>query len=162
MRGALSGGDPEQVFQGWLAAEALAIDSLHGYLYWVTPQTVEATRLNGDHHRVLHTLEYYSGKYVLGLSVASDTQRLYWMVKEGNNTLIYYTSLLVGPAPMLEPVHLLQQLPLPPRWVLLTHWSLGDLDAILKMQMLILFYWWVFLELLMIMPSDECHAMLLM
>ena len=44
----------------------------------------------------------------------------------------------------------------------LTHWLLGDLDAILKMEFSILFYWLVSSDLLMIMPSDECHRTLLM
>ena len=44
----------------------------------------------------------------------------------------------------------------------LTHWSLGDLNVILKMQFSVLFYWLVSSDLLMIMPSDECHRALLM
>ena len=43
-----------------------------------------------------------------------------------------------------------------------THWPLGDLNVILKMQFSILFYWMVSSDLLMIMPSDECHRTLLM
>ena len=39
----------------------------------------------------------------------------------------------------------------------LTHWPLGDLDVILKIQFSILFYWLVSWDLCMIMPSDECH-----
>ena len=38
---------------------------------------------------------------------------------------------------------------------LLTHWSLGDLDSILKVLSSILFYWLVSSDLLMIVPSDE-------
>ena len=44
----------------------------------------------------------------------------------------------------------------------LTHWPLGDLDVILKMEFSILFYWLVTSDLLMIMASDECHRTLLM
>ena len=44
----------------------------------------------------------------------------------------------------------------------LTHWPLEDLNMILKMEFSILFYWLVSLDLLMIMPSDECHRTLLM
>ena len=44
----------------------------------------------------------------------------------------------------------------------LTHWPLGDLNAILKMQFSILFYWLVSSDLLMIIPPDECHRTLLM
>ena len=40
----------------------------------------------------------------------------------------------------------------------LTHWPLGNLDAILKLQFSILFYWLVSSHRLMIMPSDECHG----
>ena len=43
-----------------------------------------------------------------------------------------------------------------------THWPLGDLNAILKMYFSNLFYWLVTSDLLMIMPSDECHRTLLM
>ena len=43
-----------------------------------------------------------------------------------------------------------------------THWPLGDLDAILKLEFSILFYWLVSSDLLMIMPSNECHRTLLM
>ena len=38
--------------------------------------------------------------------------------------------------------------------VTLTHWPLGDLDVILKMEFSILFYWMVSSDFLMIMPSD--------
>ena len=44
----------------------------------------------------------------------------------------------------------------------LTHWSLGDLDAILKTRFSILFYWLVSSDFLMIMPSNKCHWTLLM
>ena len=54
--------------------------------------------------------------------------------------------------------HHLQQV----RFRALTHWLLGDLDAILKMEFSILFYWLGSSDLLMIMPSDECHRTLLM
>ena len=40
----------------------------------------------------------------------------------------------------------------------LTHWPLGDLDAILKLQFSILFYWLVSSHRLMIMPWDECQG----
>ena len=45
--------------------------------------------------------------------------------------------------------------------ILLTHWPLGDLDVILKMQSSILRYWLVSSNLLMIVSSDECHRTLL-
>ena len=44
----------------------------------------------------------------------------------------------------------------------LTHWPLGDLDAILKLQFSILFYWLVSSHCPMIMPWDECHGTSLM
>ena len=44
----------------------------------------------------------------------------------------------------------------------LTHWPVGDMNAILKIWFSILFYWLVSSYLLMIMPSDECHRTLLM
>ena len=46
----------------------------------------------------------------------------------------------------------------------LTHWPLGNLDAILKLQFSISFYWLVSsqcLMILVIMPWDECHGTLL-
>ena len=42
--------------------------------------------------------------------------------------------------------------------IVLTHWPLGDLDAILKTQFSILFYWLVSSHCLVIMPWDECHG----
>ena len=45
---------------------------------------------------------------------------------------------------------------------LLTHWPLGDPNAILKMQFSILFYWLASSDLLMIMPSNKWHRTLLM
>ena len=45
---------------------------------------------------------------------------------------------------------------------ILTHWPLGDLNAIPKMEFSILFYWLVSSDRLMIMPYDECHRTLLM
>ena len=44
----------------------------------------------------------------------------------------------------------------------LNHWSLGDLGAILKMLYSILFYWLVYSDLLVIMPSNEYHSPLRM
>ena len=44
----------------------------------------------------------------------------------------------------------------------LTLWPPGDLDTILKIEFSILFYWLVSSDLLMTMPSDECHRILLM
>ena len=40
----------------------------------------------------------------------------------------------------------------------LTHWSLGDLDAILKLQFSILVYWLVSSHHPRIMPWDECQG----
>ena len=39
----------------------------------------------------------------------------------------------------------------------LTHWPLGDLDAILKLQFSISFYWLVSSHCLRIVPWDECQ-----
>ena len=44
----------------------------------------------------------------------------------------------------------------------LTHWPLGDVDAIFKMQFSFIFYWLVSSDFLIIMPSDECQGTLLM
>ena len=41
---------------------------------------------------------------------------------------------------------------------ILTHWPLGDLDAILKLQFSISFYWLVSSHRLRIMPWDECQG----
>ena len=40
----------------------------------------------------------------------------------------------------------------------LTHWPLGDLDAILKLQFSISFYWLVSSHHPKVMPWDECHG----
>ena len=40
----------------------------------------------------------------------------------------------------------------------LTHWPLGDLDAILKLQFSILFHWLVSSHRLRILPWDECQG----
>ena len=58
--------------------------------------------------------------------------------------------------------HFSQMLPHEKQNTLLTHWPLGDLNVILKMQSSILLYWLVSSNLLMIMSSDECHRTLLM
>ena len=42
--------------------------------------------------------------------------------------------------------------------ILLTHWPLGDLDAILKLQISISLYWLVSSHRLRIMPWDECQG----
>ena len=43
-------------------------------------------------------------------------------------------------------------------WHQLTHWPLGNLEAILKLQFSISFYWLVSSHCLMIMPWDECEG----
>ena len=52
-------------------------------------------------------------------------------------------------------------------WIMLfivfkTHWSLGDLDVILKIQFSSLLYLYLSSDLFMIMPSDECHKTLVL
>ena len=42
--------------------------------------------------------------------------------------------------------------------ITLTHWPLGDLDAILKLQFSISFYWFVSSHHLRIIPWDECQG----
>ena len=48
------------------------------------------------------------------------------------------------------------------RWTRLTHWPLGDLDVILKIQISFLLYLYVSSDLLLIMPSDDCHRTLVL
>ena len=76
------------------------------------------------------------------------TWRLCW-TREGEslNWTIRDSHRCTTPPPRMSPV----------RWPL-THWPLGNLDAILKLQFSISFYWLISSYRLRIMPWDECQG----
>lgn len=45
----------------------LVVDSVNGYLYWVTMYSVESARLNGEEYLMLQQQLQFSGKQVTGL-----------------------------------------------------------------------------------------------
>ncbi|NWR30243.1 ROS1 kinase, partial [Tachuris rubrigastra] len=78
----LSRGHMDVVAHVMLPVKDLAVDSVNGYLYWVTMYSVESTRLNGEEYLMLHEQLQFSGKQVVGLTLDLTQGFLYWLVQD--------------------------------------------------------------------------------
>ncbi len=64
--------------------------------------------------QVLFALPYFSGQYVLGLTLDLQGGHVYWMVKDVHRALVYKTGLVTGDAPPGERT-LVKELETPPK-----------------------------------------------
>ena len=127
-------------------------------LSWKTTCLWETTKFNGLFMQVLLYL-VQSRTSLNGMMYSSAaTTGIHPIIMASNNAVW----------PSLAPRRIRQN---SPSWktrrymyciVLLTHWPLGDLDVILKIEISLLFYLYVSSNLLMIMPLDECHRTLVL
>lgn len=84
----------EFVTQG--LASHMTIDSVNGRLYWVTENSVESCRLNGENLIKHFFIPYFSGSKVISLTLNFDLGKLLWYVKSYDRQEIYMTDLIQG------------------------------------------------------------------
>ncbi|KFP73343.1 Proto-oncogene tyrosine-protein kinase ROS [Acanthisitta chloris] len=92
-RKSLLGGSVDVVAHVVFPVKDLVVDSVNGYLYWVTVYTVEATRLNGEEYLMLQEQPQFSGKQVVGLTSDLTYGFLYWLVQDSLCLNLYRASL---------------------------------------------------------------------
>ncbi|XP_053397738.1 proto-oncogene tyrosine-protein kinase ROS-like isoform X2 [Mercenaria mercenaria] len=85
-------GDTEEFVYQALARD-MALDSVKGRLYWVTGVSVETTFLNGNDHLEYFSLQPFSGKQVISLTIDHDHQKLMWYVKGFEDQSLYMADL---------------------------------------------------------------------
>ncbi|XP_035828604.1 proto-oncogene tyrosine-protein kinase ROS [Aplysia californica] len=84
------------------SARDMVIDSVAGRLYWATQHSVDTCWLNGDDHRQLFSLPYFSGRFVISLTLDLDAGKVLWYVK-GYDTQSVYAADLSPPRPGQSP-----------------------------------------------------------
>lgn len=96
-RGTLSNFEPEVLFPLSAREADIKIDSLNGFLYFSTGHSVEFCRLNckDKDKKEFYSMEAYTGRKVMGLTLDFDTNRVYWIVRS------YDGSTLIS-APMVD------------------------------------------------------------
>lgn len=89
--------EPEFLFPLSARETDIKIDALRGFLYFSTGHSVEYCRLNckDKDKKEFYHMEAYSGKKVMGLTLDFDSNRVYWIVRS------YDGSMLVS-APMID------------------------------------------------------------
>ena len=66
--------------------------------------------------QVIFALPYFSGQYVLGLTLDLENRYVYWMVKDVNKAIVYRTKALEGSGELQERT-LIKELDTPPKYV---------------------------------------------
>ncbi|XP_060592485.1 proto-oncogene tyrosine-protein kinase ROS-like isoform X2 [Ruditapes philippinarum] len=85
-------GDTEEFVYQALARD-MTLDSVKGRLYWVTEVSVETTFLNGNDHLEYFSLQPFSGRQVISLTIDHDHQKLMWYVKGFEDQSLYMADL---------------------------------------------------------------------
>ncbi|GFT84439.1 proto-oncogene tyrosine-protein kinase ROS [Nephila pilipes] len=70
-------------------AKEIAVDSMNAYLYWITSNSVERSRLNGMEHFVYMKHALFSGKHVMGLALNFEMKKIYFMVRSYEGSVMY-------------------------------------------------------------------------
>ncbi|NWS52624.1 ROS1 kinase, partial [Chunga burmeisteri] len=81
-RKSLLGGHMDVVAHVVFLVKDLVVDSVNGYLYWATTNSVESARLNGEEYLMLQEQLQFSGKQVVGLTLDLTYGFLYWLVQD--------------------------------------------------------------------------------
>lgn len=74
-------------------ARHMTLDSVEGRLYWVTMSKVETTFLNGEDYLEYFSLEPFSNKQIISLTIDHDLQKLMWYVKGFEEQSLYIADL---------------------------------------------------------------------
>ena len=64
--------------------------------------------------QVIFALPYFSGQYVLGLTLDLENRYVYWIVKDLDKALVYRSSTLTGSGELSDRV-IIKELDKPPR-----------------------------------------------
>ena len=64
--------------------------------------------------QVIFALPYFSGQYVLGITLDLENRYVYWIVKDLDKALVYRSSALTGSGELSERV-MIKELDKPPR-----------------------------------------------
>lgn len=92
-RGNLIGDHPESL--GFIAtAREIKIDAIRGNIYFSTGLTVEGCRLNCKQPTTYFTVQQFSGKQVMGLTLDLENENIYWIVRSYEGSSLYSAKLL--------------------------------------------------------------------
>ncbi|KAG1702093.1 Proto-oncogene tyrosine-protein kinase ROS [Nymphon striatum] len=92
-------------------ARKLSVDSLRAYLYWISPHSVECSRLNGEDRFSYFQIGLFSGKQLMGLTLDFDQNKVYWMVRSYEGASLYQASLAGDVNSPVDSVKLVSILP---------------------------------------------------
>ncbi|XP_076304800.1 proto-oncogene tyrosine-protein kinase ROS-like [Tachypleus tridentatus] len=92
-RANLDGSQPEQL-KLLTMAKYLAVDSVKGRLYWATQNSIECSYLNGFDKQIYFQVGFFSGKTIMGITLNFDSNKVYWMVRCYDGSMLYSASLL--------------------------------------------------------------------
>ncbi|CAM1295286.1 sev (predicted) [Pycnogonum litorale] len=114
-RSNLDGSDIERL-PLMVMARKIVVDSLHGYIYWISSHDVEYARLNGDRQITFFQVGLFSGKQILGLTLDFDHGNVLWMVRSYEGASLYRAKMetrLIPPndASLADSVKLVSKLP---------------------------------------------------
>ncbi|KAG8193693.1 hypothetical protein JTE90_024054 [Oedothorax gibbosus] len=101
-RSNIDGSQPEPLPILTMAKE-IAIDSVHAHLYWVTAHSVERSHLNGMNHFVYMKNDFFSGRHVMGLTLDFDSEKLFYMVRSYEGSILYRACLAKNNNPPCNP-----------------------------------------------------------
>ncbi|XP_055926559.1 proto-oncogene tyrosine-protein kinase ROS-like isoform X2 [Argiope bruennichi] len=74
-------------------AKKIAIDSANAFIYWITSNSVERSRLNGMDHFVYMKNALFSGKHVMGLTLDLAQEKLFFMIRSFEGSVLYQACL---------------------------------------------------------------------
>ncbi|CAL1296241.1 unnamed protein product [Larinioides sclopetarius] len=74
-------------------AKAIAVDSTNAFIYWITSNSVERSRLNGMDHFVYMKNALFSGKHVMGLTLDLVQEKLFFMIRSFEGSVLYQACL---------------------------------------------------------------------
>ena len=75
-------------------ARDMVIDSIQGRIYWVTINSLETANLNGDNALTYFSVPYFSGNYVISLTLDLDLHKVFWYVKGFENEDLYMADMI--------------------------------------------------------------------
>lgn len=93
-RGKLNGDSPESLPLIVASAREIKIDAIRGNIYFSTGLTVEGCRLNCRVPTTYFTVQQFSGKQVMGLTLDLDNENIFWIVRSYEGSSLYSAKLL--------------------------------------------------------------------
>lgn len=100
-RAHLDGREQEALFSLYARDVELQIDSLRGFMYFSTGQSVEYCQLNGRNRNDYYKINSYVSKQVMGLTLDLDNHRVYWIVRSQDSSSLLSAPMVGGKADLL-------------------------------------------------------------